>query len=210
MIAILGNDQLTWYIARSSGITAWALAAGSVLWGLFLSTGILQGRPRRPWLLDLHRYLGGLTIVFTAIHLAALVADNFVQFNIVDLLVPFASEWRPGAVAWGVVAFWLLLAVEITSLLRRRGISERVWRAVHAASFLLFGFATVHGLQAGTDAENAFIFWPAAVVTGAVIFLSWWRILLAKTTSQSTSAKSGSTRSLDPPHDRDKDLITVR
>lgn len=210
MIAILGNDQLTWYIARSSGITAWALAAGSVLWGLFLSTGILQGRPRRPWLLDLHRYLGGLTIVFTAIHLAALVADNFVQFNVVDLLVPFASQWRPGAVAWGVVAFWLLLAVEITSLLRRRGISERIWRAVHASSFLLFAFATVHGLQAGTDAENAFIFWPAATVTGAVIFLSWWRILVAKTTHQSSSVGSESTPRRDTLGNQDRDLTSVR
>lgn len=209
MIAILGNDQLTWYISRSSGITAWALAAASVLWGLFLSTGILQGRPRRPWLLDLHRYLGGLTIVFTVIHLAALVADDFVQFDIVDLLVPFASEWRPGAVAWGVVAFWLLLAVQITSLLRRRGIPERIWRAVHASSFLLFAFATVHGLQAGTDAESAFIFWPAAAVTGAVIFLSWWRILVAKSTHQPNSARSGSTDTLDAHPHQDRDLTSV-
>jgi len=188
MIAVLHSEQLSWYIARSSGITAWALAAGSVIWGLFLSTGILQGRPRRPWLLDLHRYLGGLTVVFTVIHMAALVADNFVQFDVVDLLVPLASEWKPGAVAWGVVAFWLLLAVQITSLLRRRGISERIWRAVHVSSFLLFAFATVHGLQAGTDADNALIFWPAATTTGAVVLLTWWRVLVAKSTHQ-TSAR---------------------
>lgn len=180
MIALFGNDQLTWYITRASGITAWFLAALAVLWGLFLSTGVLRGRPRRPWLLDLHRFIGGLTVVFTLVHMAALVGDNFVHFDLIDLLVPFASEWRPGAVAWGVVAFWLLFAVEVTSLLRRTVVPERVWRAVHASSFLLFVFGTVHLLEAGTDADNRLLFWPVAVVSGAVIFLTWWRILVGR------------------------------
>ena len=37
-----------------------------------------------------------------------------------ELFVPLASAWKPGAVAWGVVALYLLLAIEITSLLQRR------------------------------------------------------------------------------------------
>ena len=57
--------------------------------------------------------LGGLAVMFTAIHLAALVADSYVHFGLADLTVPFASSWQPGAVALGVVAMWLLLAVEV-------------------------------------------------------------------------------------------------
>ena len=187
MIGLLGNDELTWYITRSSGITAWFLSAAAVLWGLFLSTGILRGRPRRPWLLDLHRFIGGLTVVFIIVHIAALIGDNFVQFDLVDVLVPMASEWKPGAVAWGVVAFWLLIAVEITSLLRRAMVAERVWRAVHASSFLMFGFGTVHLLQAGTDADNPLLFWPVAATSFVVLFLSWWRVLVGRSSGTGTS-----------------------
>ena len=59
----------------------------------------LGDKPKAPWLLDLHRHLGGLTVLFTGLHMAALVADSYAQFGLADLLVPFASEWRPGAVA---------------------------------------------------------------------------------------------------------------
>ena len=61
----------------------------------------------------------------------------------------WSALWHPAAVAWGVVAGYLLVAVELTSLARNR-ISKRTWRRVHTASFVLFVFATVHGLTAGT------------------------------------------------------------
>ena len=57
------------------------------------------------------------------------------------------------AVAWGVVAGYLLLAVELTSLARAR-LPKRAWRRVHTASFVLFVMATVHGLSAGTDVRS--------------------------------------------------------
>jgi len=34
-----------------------------------------------------------------------------VHFGPAQLLIPLASAWRPGAVAWGIVAFYLLVAV---------------------------------------------------------------------------------------------------
>jgi hypothetical protein len=84
------------------------------------------------------------------VHVGAILLDTYVHFGLTSVLLPFASTWRPLAVAWGVVALYLLLAVEITSLLRSR-ISHRAWRGVHFASFGLFVTATIHGLAAGTD-----------------------------------------------------------
>ncbi len=136
---------------------SWALVAISVCWGLLLAGRPIPGRsvgwarPHR--LLDLHRYLGALAVVFTGIHVGALIADSYVHFDVVDVLVPFASSWRPGAVAWGVVAVWLLAAIELTSLARRR-LPPRVWHGVHLASYPLFAMATIHGLTAGSDAVN--------------------------------------------------------
>ena len=98
--------------------------------------------------------LGALALVFTGVHVGAILSDTYVHFGLVDVLVPFTSSWHPGAVAWGVVALYLLVAVECTSLLRAR-IPQTLWRRVHYASFPLFVMATVHGLTAGTDTTRA-------------------------------------------------------
>jgi predicted ferric reductase len=142
-----------WYVARAAGLLSWALLAASTIWGLALSTRALGDRPRPNWLLDMHRWLGGTALAFTGVHVAALLADQYVPFTPVQILVPFASTWHPVAVAWGVVALYLLLAVELTSL-ARKSLSKRTWRRVHTASFLLFVTATIHGLAAGTDTRS--------------------------------------------------------
>lgn len=95
------NSQLAWYVARAAGLVAWALMAAAVVWGLALSTRIAGRRPSLAWLRDLHRYIGGLEVVFTGVHVLALLADRWVQFDVVDVFVPFASQWRPSAVARG-------------------------------------------------------------------------------------------------------------
>jgi len=116
------------------------------------------------WLLDLHRFIGGATVVFTFVHLGAILTDSFVHFDLVSILVPFAASWNPMAVAWGIVAFYLLLAVEVTSLLRQH-MPNRIWRRVHYASFPLFALATIHGVTAGTDTRTTF----AGMVLASVV-----------------------------------------
>lgn len=169
------NGNFPWYVARASGLVGWGLLAAATLWGLALSTKVLGSRPRANWILDLHRWLGGVALIFTALHVVALLADQYVHFGLNAVLVPLASKWHPVAVAWGVVAFYLLLAVELTSLARSR-LSKRVWRRVHMASFALFVMATIHGLAAGTDTKSAAARVVAAAVGSVFIGLTAWRI----------------------------------
>ena len=89
--------------------------------------------------------------------------------------MPFASTWWPGAVAWGVVAFYLLIAVELTSLARRLP-SKRLWRAVHMASFPLYLLGTVHALAAGTDTASLVFRAVAAATTTVIVALTIARI----------------------------------
>jgi DMSO/TMAO reductase YedYZ heme-binding membrane subunit len=159
------NDKMWWYATRSAGIVAWILLALSVLWGLALSTKAFGRRPRPNWLLDLHRFLGGLAVVFTAVHVITILFDTFVSFSVVNVLVPFTGTWHPNAVAWGIVSMYALVAVEITSLLRRR-LSRQAWRAVHYLSFPLFATATVHVLTTGTDRHTLAL---RALLTVAVV-----------------------------------------
>ena len=142
-----------WYLSRAAGIVAWALLTASVIWGLCLSTRVFDRKPSPKWFTDLHRFLGGTAVVFVGVHVGTIVADSYVHFAAADVLVPFASGWRPVAVAWGVVAMWLMLAVEVSSLGMRR-LPRRVWHAIHLSSYFLFVSATVHALASGPDTRT--------------------------------------------------------
>jgi predicted ferric reductase len=199
------NSQLWWYVARSGGIVAWALLAGSVLWGLALSTKVLRGRPRPNWILDLHRFLGGLALVFIGIHVAALILDSYVHFGLVEVLVPFTGEWHPVAVAWGVIALYLLLAVEVTSLARKR-ISKRTWRLTHYLSFPLFVLTTVHALSAGTDRSTLLLRWSVIAVSTAITGLTLVRLRKAErhdllTSPSTASRRNNGVSSEEPPRE---------
>ncbi len=173
------TSQTWWYIARSGGIVALALSGASVIWGLFMTTRLLNGSPSPKWLLDLHRYLGGLTIVFTVIHVAGLMFDSYIGFNWVDVLVPMASNYEPGAVAWGVVAMWLLIAVQITSLLMKR-IPRKAWRLIHFMSYVMVWLGVVHGALAGTDANNRLYIAGISLMVLGIFYLTVFRILAVK------------------------------
>ncbi len=169
------NAQLTWYAARAAGIVAWSLAAGSVVWGLALSTRALGRKPRPAWLFDLHRFLGGIALIFTGLHVLAILLDTYVHFGLVEVLVPFTGTWHPVAVAWGIAAFYLLLAVEMTSLARAH-VSKRLWRRVHLGSFALFASSTVHALTAGTDSRSPVFRLAVIAVCGLVAVLTAIRV----------------------------------
>ncbi|HLI57747.1 MAG TPA: ferric reductase-like transmembrane domain-containing protein [Actinomycetota bacterium] len=169
------HGQLWWYVARSGGILAWALLAASVLWGLAMTTRVAGKVTRPAWLLDLHRFLGGAALLFTGIHVAAILLDTYVHFSLETVLVPLAGTWHPGAVAWGIVGLYLLVAIELTSLLRTR-IPQRLWRQIHYVSFPLFVTTTVHALTAGTDRHSPLMVGSVVVVCAGVTFLTAVRL----------------------------------
>lgn len=159
-------DSLAWYVARASGVTAWFILCGEVFLGLVTSTRFFGPRARPKWLLDLHRFAGGLAIGFVAVHVAGLAADQYVHFGWRELLVPLASRYRPLPVAVGIVSMYLLVAVQVTSL-AMRWMPRRWWRAVHSTSFVLFVLTAAHVFTAGTDAVNR-VLRGAGLLVGAV------------------------------------------
>lgn len=173
------NPHVWWYLARASGIVAALLVTVAVVWGLLLSTRVLRGAPRPAWLLDLHRMLGGLSVAFVVVHLVALVADSNEHFGAADVLVPFASGWRPAAVAFGVLAMYLLIAVELTSLAMRR-LPRKWWHGVHLSSYVCFWFVVLHGALAGTDAANPLYRWGSLVAVVAVAGLTLYRVVVGR------------------------------
>jgi DMSO/TMAO reductase YedYZ heme-binding membrane subunit len=185
-------SKIPWYVARSSGIVAWALILLTIVWGLLLATRVLGRRPAPAWLLSLHRYLGALAVAFVGVHVAAILLDTYSNFSLVNVLVPFTGSWHPLAVAWGIVGMYLLAAIEITSLLRNR-MSKRAWHAVHLLSYFLFATTTVHMLTAGTDAR-AIITSSAAVLLGVAVTFGSVALYLWRTDPGEPRALPRSTR----------------
>jgi DMSO/TMAO reductase YedYZ heme-binding membrane subunit len=183
-------DHLWWYVARACGLVAWGLVVASTVCGLLLATRRTARRVTPASALALHRYLGALAIVFTVFHVLALVADDFVDFGVVDVLVPMASSWRPLAVAAGVVGLYLLVAIEATSLLRNR-MPSRGWRAVHLSSYALFALTTLHLLTAGTDSDDL-VPTTVVVVLGTVATFVAVALLVWRSAPRARMARVGS------------------
>jgi DMSO/TMAO reductase YedYZ heme-binding membrane subunit len=185
------SQELVWYTVRATGLVAWALVTAAVVWGLLLSLRQTP-RPRPSWMLDLHRFLGALALVLVAVHVGALAFDRFVGFDWDDLLIPYASAWRPGAVAWGIVAAYFLVAVEVTSLLARH-LRRGLWHTVHLLGYVVFVAVTAHALLAGADAEVPAVQVFAITASALVALLTLARIAMVL-----APGRTGATRAVLP------------
>lgn len=139
-----------WLSSRAGGVTAYVALTIEIAFGMFLSTGVADRWIARARTIELHRWLSRGTLLLVIGHAAALLADRVQPFDLVDVLVPFAAPYRTFAVGLGVLAMWLLWMVHVSFAFRQR-LGQRVWRALHFASFGVFGLATAHGALAGTD-----------------------------------------------------------
>ena len=185
-------NHLFWYVARAGGIVSWLLLTASVVWGLWLSGRVRPFGVRPAWILDLHRFLGGLATIFVGVHVGAILLDTYTNFGLTDVLVPFASSWHPLAVAVGVVAMYVLLAVELTSLARSR-LPRTVWRRIHMAALPLWLLATGHFVLAGTDAANRLSIGAMGVAASAITLLFARRMQEARARPARPTRPAGAT-----------------
>jgi DMSO/TMAO reductase YedYZ heme-binding membrane subunit len=118
--------------------------------GVLMTTRALKKIDRPAWMRDIHSWLGGLALIFAGLHMVTLLFDSYVNFSVVDLLLPFSSEWKPIPVAIGIFSFYSLAAVQITSLMMKK-MSKTTWRRIHMLSYLLFATVVLHALTSGSD-----------------------------------------------------------
>lgn len=170
---IVSDLPFTWIGIRSTGISAWILLTAVVIIGLLLRTRLLGGAAAPQGLLLLHRYVATLAIIFLSVHMGLLVLDPVVKFAIPQLFIPFLSAWKPTEVAFGVVAFWLLIPVLILGAVRARlGKQGNIWfKRAHIAAYFAWPLATLHFVLAGTDALTWWALTALISGSGVVVFL---------------------------------------
>ncbi len=150
---------LTWTIARAGGFLAYGLLTASVVLGLLLGLGWKNRTFTRFVTTETHRFVTLLGLLFIAIHGASLLLDPFIGFTPIEVLVPFASHYRPLFVALGIVGGYLALAIWASEYVRSR-IGYAWWRRFHVLAFGAWALATVHGIGNGSDTRAA---WALAI-----------------------------------------------
>lgn len=146
------SSQALWYLTRASGVVALILLTATTLLGVLSAHRWRSERWPRFAVASLHRNLTLVALVFIGLHVTTTVVDSYAPVGIRDAFVPFVSHYRPVWVGFGALTLDLLLALTVSSLLRRR-IGFRTWRVLHWSSYAVWPFAVAHGLGSGSDAR---------------------------------------------------------
>ena len=167
-----------WYATRATGVTALVLLTATVLLGVATAGG--ASGPGIPRVITgaLHRNLSLLVLVFVGAHVLTTVLDSYTSIGLTAAFVPFSSSYRGFWLGLGAIAFDLLLAVTVTSLLRDR-MSYRSWRAVHMLTYACWPVALWHGLGTGTDSRLPWLLALYALCAVSVLAVAGWRLARA-------------------------------
>jgi predicted ferric reductase len=190
-------SKIPWISSRVTAFLAYFAITASVLYGLLLSTKLLDAIAHRPVSFALHQDLAAVGLGLAALHGALLSLDQTFHFSVVDLLVPFASPYLPIAVGIGQLAFYVMALVTLSFYVRRR-IGQRAWRLIHYLTFFAFIGSTAHGILTGTDSSQPWAFWTYAGATTLVVFLLVYRIVTAIGVARERSAARQTGRVMAP------------
>lgn len=174
-LAAGGSPSPLWYATRGTGLLALILLTATVVLGLLATVRFATPRWPRMLTAGLHRNVSLLVLAFLAVHILTAVLDSFAPVGWWAIVVPFVSAYRPLWLGLGTVAFDLLLAITITSLVRVR-VGQRVWRYVHWAAYACWPVALAHGLGTGTDTRLGWVLGINAACVAAVLAALGWRL----------------------------------
>ena len=177
-ILAASTKQALWFTSRGTGVVCLLLLTASLVLGVVTSVRFETRHWPRFVIEGLHRNISLLILVFIAIHVSTTVIDGYVKIGYIDAVVPFHSPYRAFWLGLGAVAFDLILALAITSVLRAR-FGYRVWRAVHWSAYACWPIAMVHGLGTGGDVHETWMLALDAFALAAVCAAVCWRLLVA-------------------------------
>ncbi len=154
-----------WYLTRSSGAVALVLLTLTLVLGV-VDVGRWSTKNWPRFVIDsLHRNASLLALAFLGLHILTAVLDSFAPISLVNAVIPFTGSYRPFWLGLGALSFDLMLAVILTSLLRRR-MGHATWRAIHWLAYASWPIALLHGLGTGSDAKGT---WMLAISIGCLV-----------------------------------------
>jgi predicted ferric reductase len=174
MLFTPATTPLYWYVTRGSGIVAYLLLTISILLGIALSRHWHNHHWPRLVVHEAHRWATITLYLFIAVHVAVIILAPHIYFSLVDVTVPFASDYHFVWLSLGIIATELAVAVGASLLVRER-IGYRTWHTLHGLAYPVFVAALLHGLGMGADAHAVWAIALYAVTACAVLASLIWR-----------------------------------
>lgn len=148
---LTATDKHFWYLSRASGVIAYTLFWLAVVFGLLLSTR-LGKHFNAARVFALHQYLSLIAVGFAAFHAGILLADNFLNLNLWQILLPFGFQTERVGVALGQLGFWLLFICTFSFYIKKY-IGQSAWRWLHFLTFMVYMFISIHVFMVGSDSR---------------------------------------------------------
>jgi sulfoxide reductase heme-binding subunit YedZ len=164
--AVSSSPRVLWYLTRGTGVVTLVLFTLTLTLGIANYKRFETSRIPRFVVDGVHRNAALLSVTFLMMHIATTLLDGYVPIHLIDVVVPFGAAYKPLWVGFGAVAFDLLVAVALTSALRRR-LGHRLWRSVHWLAYAAWPVALIHGLGMGTDRHAHWML----VLSGACVLI---------------------------------------
>ncbi len=172
----VGTSQAAWFLTRGTGVVSLLLLTTVTVLGVLNAVRWSPTGQPRFVLQRIHRNVSLLAVVFIVVHIVTAVFDSFAPIRWMDAIIPFVSKYRPVWLGLGAVAFDLMIATVVTSLLRTQ-IGHRAWRIVHWTSYALWPFAVFHSMGIGSDVKQVWMLALVVASVGAVLTAMVWRVL---------------------------------
>lgn len=172
----LTSSSALWFESRSTGIVALVLLTVVMVLGITVNRqGRLPGLPKFA-VTSLHRAVSLLSVAFVGIHIGTAIADPFVSIGIAAAVVPFVAGYLTFWLGVGAVAIDLMVALTVTSLLRRH-IGRRTWRVVHWLAYASWPIAFAHSIGAGPDLWRGSLLDLTIGCAAAIAAAVAWRVI---------------------------------
>jgi methionine sulfoxide reductase heme-binding subunit len=161
--------------SAATGVISMTLLTAVVVLGVLVNRqGRLPGLPRFAGL-SLHRYLALLAVGFLTLHILTALAVPFADIGLAATVIPFTSAREPVWLGLGAVSFDLVIALVVTSLLRRH-LGRRTWRAVHWLAYVCWPAALAHSVGTGPGMRSGRLLDLAIACAAAVAAAVGWRL----------------------------------
>ena len=177
MIAAAVPNPL-WFVSRGLGAATLVMLTASLLVGIVAGAGVRSPGWPRFASAGLHRNLSLFAMALLTVHVVTAILDPFARIAWRDAVVPFVSVYRPVWVGFGAIALDLLVAVGLTTAVRRR-IGYRAWRTIHWIGYACWPPAILHTLGTGTDVRAPWMAAIGAICLLAVAAVVGWRLATA-------------------------------
>ena len=175
---LTATDKHFWYLSRASGVIAYTLFWLAVVFGLLLSTR-LGKHFNAARVFALHQYLSLIAVAFAAFHAGILLADNFLNLNLWQILLPFGFQTERVGVALGQLGFWLLFICAFSFYIKKY-IGQSAWRWLHFLTFMAYMLISIHVFMVGSDSRALPLLLFYAASQTLVFLLMTYRLVALK------------------------------